>query len=337
MALGLKEHRNHNLFYMKTTILMLLSCIVILSTSQAQDFNYSFKETYEVATPAQLDLSSFDGNLEVLPSESNTIQVFYIVKKGGKLLKINREELEKELIVESVHSKNSLKLSVRNRHQYRPFNFEFSIGVHFKVYVPQETACVLSTSDGSISIEKLISDQYCKTSDGSINISTISGNVRAKTSDGDIHVKEIKGSVDVGTSDGSITLASISGDTQASTSDGNIKLYKVRGDIAVKTSDGYIDFKEISGSFKAHTSDGNIMGNVVELRDELTLKTSDGNIDVSLPSQLGLDLDIKGESIDVPFKNFSGKFDKTYVRGQSNGGGIPVVLTTSGGNVKLNY
>ena len=322
---------------MKTTILLLLCSAVILSTSQAQDFDYSFKETYEVSTPAQLDLSSFDGNLEVLPSENNTIQVFYIVKKGGKLLKIDREELEKELIVESAHSKNSLKLSVRNRQQYRPFNFEFSLGVHFKVYVPKETACTLTTSDGRISIEELISDQYCKTSDGSINISTISGNVRAKTSDGDIHVKQIKGSVDVGTSDGSIELVNIGGDTQASTSDGNIKLYKVKGDISVKTSDGYIDFKEISGSFKAQTSDGNIIGNVVELRDNLTLKTSDGNIDVSLPSQLGLDLDIKGESIDVPFKNFSGKFDKTYVRGQSNGGGIPVVLSTSGGKVKLNY
>ncbi len=143
--------------------------------------------------------------------------------------------------------------------------------------------------------------------------------------------------MDVGTSDGSISLTSISGDTQASTSDGNIKLYKVKGEIEVKTSDGYIDFKEISGSFKAHTSDGNITGNVAELREELTLKTSDGNIDVSLPAQLGYDLDIKGESIDVPFKNFSGKFDKTYVRGQSNGGGIPVVLSTSGGRVKLNY
>lgn len=321
---------------MKTLLLVLLSFITV-GTSQAQDFDYSFKESYEVSTPAQLDLSSFDGNLDVIPSEGNKIQVFYIVKKGGKLLKIDRKELEEELIVESEHSKNSLMLSVRNRKQYQPFNFEFSIGVHFKVYVPKETACNLTTSDGNITMQRLTSDQQCKTSDGSIRITEISGNVKAKTSDGDIHLKQIKGLVDVRTSDGNIELTSISGDTEASTSDGNIKLHKVKGDISVKTSDGYIDFQEISGSFKAHTSDGNIMGNVIELRDELTLKTSDGNINVTLPAQLGLDLDIKGESLDIPFKNFSGKFDKTYVKGQSNGGGIPVVLSTSGGNVKLNY
>jgi DUF4097 and DUF4098 domain-containing protein YvlB len=309
----------------------------MVGAAQAQEFDYSFKESYEVSTPVQLDLSSFDGNLDVIPTEGNKIQVFYIVKKGGKLLKIDRKELEEELIVESEHSKNSLMISVRNKKQYQPFNFEFSIGVHFKVYVPKETACNLTTSDGNITMERLTSDQQCKTSDGSIRITEISGNVNAKTSDGDIHLKQIKGLVDVRTSDGNIELASISGDTQASTSDGNIKLHKVKGDISVKTSDGYIDFQEISGSFKAHTSDGNIVGNVVELRDELTLKTSDGNINVTLPAQLGLDLDIKGESLDIPFKNFSGKFDKTYVKGQSNGGGIPVVLSTSGGNVKLNY
>lgn len=321
---------------MKTIQLVLLSLLAV-GISQAQDFDYSFKESYEVSTPAQLDLSSFDGNLDVIPTEGNKIQVFYIVKKGGKLLKIDRKELEEELMVESEHSKNSLMISVRNKKQYQPFNFEFSIGVHFKVYVPKETACNLATSDGNITMERLSSDQQCKTSDGSIRITEISGNVNAKTSDGDIHLKQIKGLVDVRTSDGNIELASIRGDTQASTSDGNIKLHQVKGDISVKTSDGYIDFQEISGSFKAHTSDGNIVGNVVELRDELTLKTSDGNINVTLPAQLGLDLDIKGESLDIPFKNFSGKFDKTYVKGQSNGGGIPVVLSTSGGNVKLNY
>lgn len=321
---------------MKTFILLIL--VTVASTvSRAQEFDYSFKETYQVSTPAQLDLLSSDGNLEIIPSNGNTIQVFYIVRKGGKLLKINREELEKELIVESDHSGNRVNVSVKNKPQIRGFSMEFSIAVHFKVFVPTETACNLHTSDGNISMRGLNGDQYCKTSDGSVTISTISGNVRAKSSDGDMNIQQVKGSVDVSTSDGSISLTGINGDTQASTSDGNIRLDKVRGDIAVKTSDGYVDFKEISGSFKASTSDGNIRGSLVELRNELALNTSDGNIDVSIPGQLGLDLDIKGESIDVPFKNFSGKFDKKFVKGQSNGGGIPVTLRTSDGNVRLSY
>ncbi|WP_276373210.1 DUF4097 family beta strand repeat-containing protein [Chryseolinea sp. H1M3-3] len=321
---------------MKTSLLYIFSLLAFIPL-HAQEFDYSFKESYDVSTPAQLDLTSFDGNLDVFSSDGNKIEVYYIAKKGGRLLKIDRQELEKELIVESDHDKNSLKISIRDKKRYQAINFELSINVHFKVFVPKETACRLTTSDGSISIAKLNSNQHCKTSDGSIEITEISGNVIGKTSDGDVHVKQVKGMVDVGTSDGSIQLRQIAGDVQASTSDGNIILDKVKGDIIVKTSDGYIDFKEISGSFKASTSDGNIHGNVADLKKELTLKTSGGNIEVTLPEALGLDLEIKGESIDAPFKNFTGKFDKKFVSGKSNGGGIPVVLSTSDGNVRLSY
>lgn len=321
---------------MKPILLLLL--FGILSTPlHGQDFDYSFKETYNVSTPAKLDLSSFDGNLDIIPIEGNKIQVYYIVRKAGKFLKINREELEEELIVETENSSNNLRISVRNKDDYRPFNFKLDMGVSFKVYVPKETSCYLVTSDGNVSIAGLNADQQFKTSDGSIEVIEVSGDVTGKTSDGDVHIRKIKGNVDVQTSDGTIELETVGGDVHASTSDGNIKLNKVKGDIAVKTSDGYIDFREISGSFRASTSDGNIRGNVVDLKKELTLKTSDGNIEVTLPQALGLDLDIKGESIDVPFKNFTGKFDETYVRGQSNGGGIPVMLSTSGGNVRLIY
>lgn len=314
---------------------LLICALVSLSTAIAQDFDYSFKETYKVSAPAQLGLSSSDGSLDIIPSEGNEIQVFYIVRRAGKLLKINREKLEEDFIVETESSSNAVKISVKDKRQNQVFNFDYETSVGFKVYVPKETMCNLATSDGNITITGLNGDQHLKTSDGSIELADISGSVTGRTSDGDVHIRKIRGNVDIQTSDGTIELETVGGDVQASTSDGNIRLNRIKGDIGVKTSDGYIDFKEISGSFKATTSDGNIRGTVVELRRELTLKTSDGNIEVTLPEQLGLDLDIKAESIDVPFKNFTGKFDKTFVRGQSNGGGIPVVLTTSGGNVRL--
>ena len=70
---------------MKLTILVCVSSIFAISIAYAQEFDYSFKESYEVSTPAQLDLSSFDGDLDVIPSDGNKIVVYYIVKKGGKL------------------------------------------------------------------------------------------------------------------------------------------------------------------------------------------------------------------------------------------------------------
>src|SRR5687768_18338778 len=107
---------------MKLVITALLYSILAITISHAQEFDYSFKESYDVSGPAQLDLTSFDGNLDVIPTDGNNIVVYYIVKKGGKLLKIDRNELEIELIVESHHSNNSVKVSVRQKEQNRAFN-----------------------------------------------------------------------------------------------------------------------------------------------------------------------------------------------------------------------
>jgi DUF4097 and DUF4098 domain-containing protein YvlB len=327
----------HNLNKMKTLLLFAFG-VFATTAIHAQDFDYSFKETYEVNGQAQLDLSSFDGNLDVIPSSGNKIEVFYIVKKSGRLLKIDRKALEEELVVESEHSDNRVRIHVKNKNQNLGFNsFKNIPNVHFKAYVPKQTSCRLVTSDGSISVVGLNSNQECRTSDGSIEVSEISGNVMAKTSDGDVRARQITGVMEIRTSDGNIELKRIIGDVQASTSDGNIILDRVKGEISVKTSDGYVDFEEISGSLRASTSDGNIKGNVIDLKDALTLKTSGGNIDVGLPAQLGIDFEIKAEAIDVPFKNFTGKFDKTFVSGKSNGGGIPVVLSTSDGSVTVTY
>ena len=320
---------------MKPLLTLIICAFLGVCAASAQYFDYSFAQTYKVSAPAKLDLLTSDGHLDIIPSSGNEIRVFYIVRRAGKLVKTDLQQLEEDFIVEIESSSNAVKISVKDKRQYKPFSFEHSLAVGFKAYVPKETMCNLITSDGNIEITGLNGDQHLRTSDGSIELAEIAGSISGRTSDGDVHIRKIKGNVEIQTSDGTIDLESIGGDVIASTSDGNIRLNRVRGDIAVKTSDGYIDFKEISGSFKASTSDGNIRGSVVELRKELTLRTSDGDIDVTLPDQLGLDLDIKAESIDVPFKNFTGKFDKTFVRGQSNGGGIPVVLTTSGGSVRL--
>ena len=104
----------------------------------------------------------------------------------------------------------------------------------------------------------------------------------------------------------------------------------------MKTSDGDLKFRDLAGSLNAHTSDGNVSGNIIELKSELTIRTSDGNISVFVPANIGMDLNIKGESLDVPLNNFSGHSDEKSIQGKSNGGGVAVNLSTSG-NVTLAY
>jgi DUF4097 and DUF4098 domain-containing protein YvlB len=322
---------------MKTLTLLLAGFVLSISAVRAQDQDHSFKESYAVASPARLTISSHDGNIHVMQAKGSGIEVFYIVRKDNRILKISREELEKEVTLEVIKDQNSLVINARYKNIKPSFNSKDRMSVSFNIYVPKETSCDLVSSDGNISLEGLISTQRCKTSDGNIDITDVTGDVTGNTSDGNVEVNGINGSVKVGTSDGNIRLDNIQGDVQCVTSDGNINLFKIAGNTSARTSDGHISFKELSGSFNASTSDGSVRGNIIALKTQLSIKTGDGNIDVTIPSNLGLDLDIKGESIHVPLTNFSGRSDDKVIQGKTNGGGIAVMLSTSDGNVTLNY
>jgi len=321
---------------MKTFFALISLTFVSFILCNAQDSRYSFMESYDLGSTAQVSVSSSDGNIEAVAFEGKKTDVFYIVKKNNKLLNISRQELEKEVTLEVVQTGNSLSIVVKYKNEFHSFDWRDQMVVSFRLQVPSETACDLRTSDGNISITGLKMDQKCKTSDGDLSITDITGAVLASTSDGNITVKKVVGPVDVKTSDGNVHLEDIRGDAKAGSSDGNIAVYKITGNTAVKTSDGDILFKDFSGSLTATTSDGNVSGNVLELIRELTVRTSDGNISVTIPDRLGLDLDIKGESLDVPLANFSGRSSEKVIQGKSNGGGIPVNLSTSG-HVTLMY
>jgi DUF4097 and DUF4098 domain-containing protein YvlB len=285
---------------MKRFTSLLAFCACFLSAAWAQDNDYSFKENYAASVPFQMEVSSFDGNIDLIAAEGNKVEVFYIVKRNNTTLKVSRAELEKDFILEVTSTSNSLTIHIKNKNELN-FHVNNRIYVNFRIAVPKETSCRLHTSDGNV------------------------------------YVKGTRGSVDIKTSDGNIQLDNITGNVESSTSDGNIELTSVDGTISVRSSDGDISFKNVSGSFKAITSDGNIRGNLIELRKELTAKTGDGNIDVTVPDHLGLDLNIKGESLKVPLTNFTGRSDDNAIQGKLNGGGIAVTLTTSDGHIKLIY
>ncbi len=321
---------------MKSLLLIFVVALTASVFCYAQENKYSFSERYQLGSSAKVKLSCSDGNIDVVTSDGGTTEVFYIVKKNNKVLDISRVELEKELTLEVVQAGNSLSIMVKHKTDWSLLSWKDHMEVSFRLQVPKETACNLRTSDGNINMKGLSGDQSGNTSDGNIAVSDIKGSVFASTSDGNINVKKVVGAVEVKTSDGNIEMQEIKGDTKAGTSDGNIALSKISGNIFVKTSDGDIKFTDLSGSFTASTSDGNVSGSILKLTRELTVKTSDGNIIVTIPDNLGLDLDVKAESLDVPLSNFSGHSDENTIRGKSNGGGVAVNLSTSG-MVRLVY
>ena len=314
--------------------LLLFLCTLLAIQSIAQNGDYSFKEEYDINSPASLKVVTNDGNIDIKPGSSDKMEVHFIVRQKGRLLDISREELDEDIELIVVRSNNTLSISAKDR---RPQNWTRSKNVSIRVYAPKRTTCELYTSDGNIDIRGMEGDQKLKTSDGNIDASDIGGEVYAKTSDGNIVMDEIDDSVEVITSDGNIQARRIRGAVDLSTSDGNITVVECSGKNKLKTSDGSISFDRVNGSLSAVTSDGNIRGTLDEVRDEIYMRTSDGTIDITVPDGIGLDLDLRADKIKTSLRNFDGTSRERSINGRLNNGGISVDLVASGGTIILSY
>lgn len=318
-----------NLSYMKTfskqlqTLLLAaftLTALFGFSPANATDEPYLTKE-FSLNGPGDLKVRTSGGSIKVEAHESSQVRVEMYLRKGNKNYAAGAAEA-KELLedyqINISQSGNSVS-AIAEKENNDWFSFGNSPSISFKVYVPKNMATDLNTSGGSISLSGVNGSQKVKTSGGSLNLANIEGNMDARTSGG------------------SISIDDYSGVLNAHTSGGSIKLDEASGDLTLHTSGGSIKLDKVQGSVDASTSGGSINAHVVSLNKHLKLHTSGGSVKAVIPAGLGLNLDLKGNKVNTKLQNFDGEVEKNRVRGSVNGGGILVSMSTSGGNVNLEY
>ncbi len=144
--------------------------------------------------------------------------------------------------------------------------------------------------------------------------------------------------LDLGTGGGSIDIDGLQGDVEAKTSGGSIKLGMIDGNVEVRTSGGSIRIEEVAGNIDAHTSGGSVRASISKQPDEnCRLTTSGGSIAVYLEPSIAVDLtaSTNGGRVSSEF-DVDGSVGKTKIKGQINGGGPDLFLSTSGGSVSVN-
>ncbi len=265
----------------------------------------------------QLYVTTSGGSIKVKGGNSSTVKVEMYVKSNrhsdSKMRKIIEDDYEIRI------EKSGSKIEAIAKRESGSWSNN-GISISFVVYTPKDFECEL------------------KTSGGSLKISGVSGrNHELKTSGGSITATDMSGDLEARTSGGSITVSDFVGDLDAKTSGGSIKLEDIEGDLDVATSGGGIRISDVQGEVYATTSGGSINANITKLESQLVLKTSGGSVKATIPSGLGLDLDLRGNRVSTSLSNFSGESKSDRVKGTVNGGGILVQLSTSGGGVSLDY
>lgn len=156
-------------------------------------------------------------------------------------------------------------------------------------------------------------------------------------SGGGIVVQNVTGTVDLHSSGGSIDAQRLNGPSRLSTSGGSIDVADSTGDLDLRTSGGSIHLRDDDGKVDAHTSGGSISAELRANRG-INLSTSGGNITVRLPQDTRgtIDAETSGGRVSSDFPlTATQSTDKDHLQGAIGGGGAPIELHTSGGNIQL--
>jgi DUF4097 and DUF4098 domain-containing protein YvlB len=214
-----------------------------------------------------------------------------------------------------------------------------------------------ATSGGNITLRSATKDVRLRTSGGDVEIIDTDGSVNASTSGGNIRVENVRGRVDASTSGGDVILRNIKQEVEASTSGGDVDAVGLFAPARLRTSGGNVEVRDAQASLSASTSGGDV--EVEFTLKEFTkphaidLKSSGGDVTLTIPEKLPANIlaEIRlGDgrwsgwerfdiSSDFPLKiqrEEDGR-EGRYIRGegQINGGGDPITLMTSAGNITI--
>ncbi len=297
----------------------------------------SIVKKFNQTDDGKLSVQTSGGSIELHGGNGSEVEVQAFVKVDGHLLKPNDPMLDELKAYYEIKIEKSGNTVIAHAKRTSYSSLWKRANISFIVFAPTRVASKLLTSGGSIQADALKGDQSLKTSGGSIRIESVTGVVDATTSGGSIQVKDQKGHLTLHTSGGSITVDKAYGTISGHTSGGGIHLTDILGEAEVSTSGGGISVIGYAEYLSASTSGGSIQADITGLSRKLELTTSGGSIRVSIPKGLGMDLDLKGNKVSIPLENFSGQTQKNAIQGKMNGGGIPVVLRTSGGGVTVSF
>jgi len=301
--------------------------------------NPTLTKKFTLNGAGDLDVTTSGGSIKVEGQNGNEVEVQVFVKKKNQLLEatdalMDRLKDEYNFKIE----KNGNQVIVFSKREGGNWSGGWNnnnLSISYKIFVPHAMTSNLKTSGGSIHASDVIGAQELRTSGGSIKLADVDGEVLARTSGGSINVNHSVGNMDLHTSGGRISVTDSKGQVKGRTSGGTIKVANIEGPVDVHTSGGSVHVNGHMQYVKAGTSGGSIKVDMTGLKDELDLHTSGGSIHAYVPAGLGMDLYLKGNDVDVDLRNFNGTAKKGKVEGSMNGGGIPVKMTTSGGNVDL--
>lgn len=332
----MKSPLKMKMYAMIVMLIALLSCHGIAQESKTP----TISKTFDLNEPGKLNAKSSGGGIDVKTHEQKSVVVEAYVRKNGKLLSPNDSqvrEILKDFELEIEKNGSVITANVERKTRFNLWNN--NVGISLTITVPREMSCNVSSSGGGVKVSGVAGTHNFSSSGGGVHLENITGTTEAESSGGGVKVINQKGDIQLSSSGGGVSLNDAHGKVSASSSGGGVDLTDIHGDVDASSSGGGVKVTGEAGSVKAKSSGGSVHVNIGKLSKELYLESSGGGIDAVIRNgdQLGLDLDLSSDRVNIELNNFSGKSEKNRVKGTMNNGGIPVYMRSSGGNVTVRF
>ena len=279
---------------------------------------------------------------------------------GNKGTNLSKEEIQSRLDEDYTFKIdiNGNRLTVIAKPKRPNMNWKKALNIDFKIFVEKNVSTNLTSSGGGISLSGITGKQNFITSGGGLDINQVSGTIKGVTSGGGIKLDQsVADDIDLSTSGGGISASnskankislitsgggiqmhSLTGVINATTSGGDIIGDLINGALTAGSSAGGIVLKEVSGSLNASTSGGGIRVSIKELGQYVKLGTSSGNIELEIPRNKGVKLELYADKIKTDrLENFTGNVEDDEVNGTLSGGGVLIKAKASSGKITLTF
>jgi hypothetical protein len=332
--------KSHLLEFATTTLgLTLLTLATTLAAVEAED---EIEKSFVANQRGQLVVQLDRGIIEVQGKQTNTVTITiqrraYAPRSPAADALLERHEVNIEQEDDTITVRGSLKGgSLRSW-----FGRRRDVRIRCLITVPNEFNLQLKTTGGAVSVAHVHGEVRTQTTDGGLLFTDLQGPVHGRTSAANINAHNVKGDVQLRTSGGSIRVDNVEGAVTASTSAGSISLRHATGPVVLHNSRGNIELEAIHAATQATSGGGSILASLDrQPKGDVILKTSDGSITVSIPQNVGVDVDARSRGgrviSQVPVTTVVvGEQKRNILQGSINGGGPNLVAHTSDGNVYI--
>jgi hypothetical protein len=289
---------------MKTKYALALAALTVLSplTGLALDPDHSWSRSYPVEGKPTLTLETSDAGVDFHPcGDCHEIRI-HVEVVGRKLSDYRLEEGQ---------SGDEVHFLLKERPH---------LGAHIVWHKEQTRVTVESPAQLTL---------LARTSDGNVTLSGLQGDLSLTTGDGNLALDHVSGNLHIKSGDGQVKITNADGAIEARTSDGNLSVEGLFHAVALHTSDGTLDLSLREGT---------------RLADASTIQSSDGSVTVRVPQNFTADLNVHTSdghvdcALPLTMDHYQSRGDQGHeLRGKLNGGGTPLTIHTSDGNVKIEY